>query len=224
MSCGLDYGETVATLLVDGLTALGFHLVARHAEDFVGWTVHLSEPPFDFFLTGNGRDGSVVGRAFGNDGDLDDGGLLICQSKRPGEDLEESTIAIEGSSFFGFVETWYEEEERAARFFVEGGQRAFLVSLPGGDREWVAGREAEQVFELPHLDDVSFLADRVFVFHCGCDREKITQHLVARYGETPEALFGSERHVEVHCPRCGVKYSVTPEDYERWRGPGASPR
>ena len=225
MTCGLDESETAMGFLESGVTALAFHLAVRPPEEFVAWTAGFGNPPVESFLTANGREGSVVGRASESE-EKDDyfGSFFTCQAKQPDEDLEDDTIFFDDppTDFYEVLEQHYlESYERRARFFARGDERAFLVSLPGADGAWIDDFGDEAAFLLPDRDDVEFVEDRVVVFHCGCDREKIIQHLVANYGDNPDAFFGSQKAAAVQCPRCGVLYEVAPEDYERWRTPNS---
>jgi hypothetical protein len=116
---------------------------------------------------------------------------------------------------------------RPARLVSGGVETAFLVSLPGGDLGWIGAVDPAEVRQLSSDGDVRFLAGHAEGFHCGCDHRKVVEHPAASYRGAPQVLFGEARGVSVPCPRCGVRYTVSYEEYEeheahdRWRSQGA---
>ncbi len=218
LACGIEYEPLVRTLLVDGLTALGFHLATRPADESVGWTVTLPGESLNLFFTGHAGDGTVVGRAFTEGVEPRDESLFFAQVKRGRQEARTSTVPVNGLDLYDAVEHfWEQSEQKVARFFHDTGTSAFLTSLPEGDDDWIRAVDVEEVFALSGSDGVRFLAERPVVFRCGCDKAVVTRVLVAAYGDAVDDLFARDESVRVECPRCGAGYTVARGEYDEAR-------
>jgi molecular chaperone Hsp33 len=61
---------------------------------------------------------------------------------------------------------------------------------------------------------VAPIESRAFRWHCGCSHRKILDILSSPMRADAEALFGGEERIQVNCPRCAAKYTVTREAME----------
>jgi hypothetical protein len=72
-----------ATMMREGLAALGLHLVTRPNDESVGVTINLHSPALNLFFTGDAGAVTVTGRAFHDDVQTADSSRLFVQSVRP---------------------------------------------------------------------------------------------------------------------------------------------
>ena len=218
VSQGLDYDPFTRQLLIDGLSALGLHLATRPVDEYVGWTVQIRQPLMNLFFTGDARTGALVGRAFTDPEDVAarDESVFFSQSKREFGDPQLSSVAVTGVDLYGVVEQFYEKsEQKLARFFPRDAIAGFIVALPDVDANWLRAVSPEEAFDLARRPRVEHLADRYFRFRCGCDSDKVAGILVGAYGQALDELFGDSDEVEVECPRCASRVSVSRRGYER---------
>lgn len=216
LSQGVQHDAFTRHVLADGLTALGLHLSSRPPDEYVGWTVSIQKPLMNLFFTGSLDSGCIVGRAFLEGVEPRQDNTFISQTNRGFGDAQLSSVSVQSVDLFEMVEEFYRQsEQKEARYFHEEPAVALLVALPGADLEWIGSVGTREVFSLPGSAQVEHLATRHLSFRCGCDRNKIAGILVGAYGASPETLFSQDAEIEVECPRCAGKITVTREEYDR---------
>jgi molecular chaperone Hsp33 len=173
----------------------------------------------NLFFTGDFDAGTVIGRAFLEGIEPRPENVLISQLRTSHGEVRTSSVSVRGIDIFAMVERYYaQSEQRLARFLHLESRAVLILGLPHADVRWIRSLQPEAAFRLPRRRSVKLLARRRILLRCGCDREKIAGVLVGVYGPAPEALFSQDSSVEVDCPRCGARLTVTRTDYERaWR-------
>jgi molecular chaperone Hsp33 len=58
------------------------------------------------------------------------------------------------------------------------------------------------------------LERRVYRWHCGCNQDRIMEVLAPAMRQDPQALFENDERIEVRCPRCAARYTITREAME----------
>jgi molecular chaperone Hsp33 len=58
------------------------------------------------------------------------------------------------------------------------------------------------------------LERRIYRWHCGCNQDRMMEVLTPTMKQDPEALFGDEPKLEIRCPRCGSRHTITREALE----------
>jgi molecular chaperone Hsp33 len=209
------------TMMREGLAALGLHLAARPVDETVGVTINVQTPPLNLFLTGDGEDQVLTGRAFTEAVAAADTGRMFVQSYRPGRGQIQSTIEIRGLDVLGMFEAYYgQSEQYPARFLELDADRYGMVqALPDGGRERVAALDdasARALFTQP----LKLIEVKSLRFRCGCTPEKIVKALREIFAGRDEELFQGEPAVEAFCPRCGARWWIERAQYDG--GPGAA--
>ncbi len=203
-------------MMREGLAALTLHLATRPPTETAGVTLNVKEPPLNLFLTGDAGESSVAGRIFTEDVRTAETGRLFVQTFRPGTGPVQSTIDVDGLDVLGIFEDYYaRSEQHSARFFdLEDDRYIMLLALPDAGEGRLESMSREDAVAL--LDSgLQDLEERTFRFHCGCNPEKIVAALRQIFTADPEELFRGDPEVEAFCPRCGARWHVTREEFDR---------
>jgi len=217
LSNGLDYDPFVHQVLVDALMALGLHLASRPADEYAGWTISLQQPRLNLFCTGSSQDEAVVGRAFIDEQDVREraSNLFVVQSRRPGTELHESYVDVEGVDVFAMAEAYYaRSEQKLVRYVFAPGLTAMVQALPDVDVAWFQNLDGAEVQALRSSKEVEPWTTRRFAFRCGCDRKRIIGTVRSSFGSALDELFGGAPTIDVGCPRCGAQLTISRKECE----------
>ena len=211
----LDSDGLTLALMREGLAAAALHMVTRPLDETFGVTVNIHTPPLNLFLAGDAWEATLTGRAFVEGVRTSESGRFFVQSRRRRSEPVQSAIDVEGLDVLGMFEDYYRRsEQNPARFFDLDRDRFLQVlALPGGSKSLIEGMEREEARSLVR-PGAELLGERSVQFSCGCNLEKI---LVALHGmfDDPEELFQGDDRVEVNCPRCGARWTVTRDAFEK---------
>lgn len=199
----------LSTMMHQGLAAAALHLSSRPTDEFTGWTLTISQPQLCLFVTGDAASQRVTGRTLTDGIKPTEQSRLSVQSQRPGEDVIQTAIDVEGLDVLVFFQEYYRKSlQYPARFFeYDDGVFAMVLALPRADIDWLNGLDRDSAalhMEEEHRD----LDVRMFSFDCGCDAEKIADVTRGIFEEDPESLFKGEDEVELQCPRCGHRWML----------------
>ncbi len=207
-------------MLHDALAAMSLYAVSRPRFENFAWTVSLTEPKMNLFVSGSRENDTVVGRVFTENVKDRENGLFHAQSLRPNSEVQNSNIEVEGLDVFSWVEKYCRlSDQNEIRFFTEQeSSRGILLSpLVKREEPWMEKLEADSIFKL--LDDAEAqdplqfglkpLTRHKLSFNCGCHLKRILNLVVPLFREAIDDLFQGEESVEVECPRCAAQYSVT---------------
>jgi molecular chaperone Hsp33 len=202
-------------MMHQGLAGAALQLAFRVPEESTAWTVNVSRPPANLFVTGGGLHQGICGRYF-DDGVEDTGfNRLFVQRSHPQKELQRSAVRVEGLDVLEIFEQFFRESEQGSARFVEldATRFAMVLGLPGADPGWVAGLDTAAVREL--LDTSRELDTREFVLHCGCNPDRVAGTLARMFADQADEFFRGEAVVEALCPRCGARHLLDRKTFDR---------
>lgn len=200
------------------LSAFTLHLASRPWNELTAWTINFQDPLVNLFLAGDNQAGTVTGRVFDENVKEGPENLFYADVVRGSQPSRRSAVSFTGSDPIAAAEAFYRQsEQRAARFFVLGEEELALVSEhPDCDLAWFEGLTADTVRDLEKTETLSLLERRIYRWHCGCNQQRMMEVLAPVMKQDPEGLFGDDPKVEMRCPRCGARHTVTRESLEAY--------
>ncbi|MCK4303682.1 MAG: Hsp33 family molecular chaperone HslO, partial [Candidatus Eisenbacteria sp.] len=201
-------------MMKQGLASAGLHLTCRPRDENAAWTLNLSEPPLNIFITADAGEGKVVGRHFTEQVKTVDHSRLFVQTVRRTGEPHLSSIPVKGFDLLGIFEQYYEQSEQATARFFELGSDEFmmLMALPEVDDPWLKAISKEESLRLLDDPEVQLIETRPVIFGCTCNRERIVGVLRAMFQGKEDELFCGKPETEARCPRCGRAYSISCAD------------
>jgi hypothetical protein len=198
------------------LAGFVLHSVSRPWNEMTAWTMNFQDPRVNLFLTGDNETGGVAGRVFAENVRELPENLLYADVVRGKEAKRRSTINFTGADPLVAVEKFYEQsEQRLGRFFQTGEEEfTFVIEHPDCDRAWLSGLTVEQVKAIETTETLSLLESRVVKWSCGCNQRRMLEVLAPAMRADATELFGGEEKIEIRCPRCAARYTVTREAME----------
>jgi molecular chaperone Hsp33 len=198
------------------LAAFVLHCASRPRNELTAWTINFQQPLLNVFLIGDNETGAVAGRVFEEGVKELPENLFFADVVRIGYPKRRSTVSFQGDDPVGAAEKFYlQSEQRLARYFQLGEESwAMVTEHPDCDLPWLRGLTTEAVQQLDEKETLVPIEQRVYRWHCGCNQERMLEVLAPTMRQDPEALFGDGQKVEIRCPRCGARYSITRETLE----------
>lgn len=89
-----------------------------------------------------------------------------------------------------------------------------VTEHPDCDLTWLKALTVEGARELATKESLGFLEKRVCRWHCGCNQAKLMEVLAPTMRSDPGALFGDDEKIEIRCPRCAARHTITRETME----------
>ncbi|HEY5551913.1 MAG TPA: Hsp33 family molecular chaperone HslO, partial [Opitutaceae bacterium] len=86
------------------------------------------------------------------------------------------------------------------------------------DMPWFQSLTAEAIARVGETETVVPMERRMFRWKCGCNERKILEVLAPLMKQDPDGLFGGAGEVQVNCPRCAARYTVTRAALEAFVG------
>lgn len=125
-------------------------------------------------------------------------------------------VSFAGADPIAAVEKFYaQSEQRPARYFQLGEEEfAMVTEHPDCDTAWFQALTPEAVATLDRTETLSLLERRIQRWHCGCNQGRMLEVLLPAMKADPEGLFGDEPKIEIRCPRCAARHTVTREAME----------
>ena len=114
------------------------------------------------------------------------------------------------------VEAFYKQsEQRGARFFQLGEESfAMMSEHPDCDMDWFNALTSEAVGKVHEAESTNLMEKRIQRWDCGCNQKRMLQVLAPAYQGDGESLFGDDQKIEIRCPRCSARHTVTREALE----------
>ena len=198
------------------LAAFVLHCASRPWNELTAWTINFQQPPMNLFLTGDNQTGAVAGRVFEENVKELPENLFYADVVRGGQPKRRSAVAFTGGDPLAAVEEFYKQsEQRLGRFFQLGEEEFALVTEhPDCDLAWLRALTAEQVADLKTTETLALLERRIVRWHCGCNQPRMMEVLAPTMRQDPDELFGDEPKLEIRCPRCGARHTITREAME----------
>jgi len=203
------------------LAAFVLHTATRPWNELTAWTINFQDPLVNVFLTGDNDTGAVTGRVFDENVKVLPENLFYADIVRGGQ-KRRSTVSFAGADPLAAVEAFYaQSEQRMLRAFALGGDEfAFAIEHPDCDLPWLRGLTPERLAELDREETVVLMERRIVRWHCGCNQPRMLQVLAPSFRADPEELFGGDEKLEIRCPRCGARHTVTREALEAYVATG----
>lgn len=207
-----------AVMMHQALAGAALQLSFRVLEEQTAWTLNVHKPPLNLFVAGGGPSSGLVGRYFTEDVATIGESRLFVQRSHPQREATRSVLSVEGLDVFGMAEQYYRKSEQLPARLVElsSTEMAMVLALPGIDEDWLSGLDGAAIRDLAETSEES-VEERTFQFHCGCDGQRMVNALVKMFGDAPEEIFEDEDGIETRCPRCGARWWIDRESFDRAR-------
>lgn len=198
------------------LAAFTLHCCSRPWNEMTAWTINFQQPLVNLFLTGDNDTGAITGRVFDENVKELPENLFYSDVVRGNQPKRRSTVTFEGNDPIPAVEKFYtQSEQRAARYFQLAEEEfAMVTEHPDCDLAWFNQLTTEQLRTLDQTETLVLLERRIYRWHCGCNQQRMMEVLAPTMRQDPEALFGDDPKLEIRCPRCGARHTITREALE----------
>lgn len=205
------------------LAAFTLHCASRPWNEMTAWTINFQKPLVNLFLTGDNGTGAVTGRVFDENVKEGPENLFYADVVRGTQPKRRSAVTFTGADPLPAVEAFYQQsEQRAARYFQLGEEDFALVTEhPDCDLAWFNGLTPESMRSLDQHETLALMERRIYRWHCGCNQDRMMEVLTPTMKHDPEALFGGDPKLEIRCPRCGARHTITREALEAFVGRNA---
>ena len=214
---GLKYPPEQEALLRRGLIAFTLHCAARPRHEHLAWTISLQQPPLNLFYAGDNEDCHVIGRLFTENVREAEKNVFYSELvPKRGIEKRRSVINFEGTDLYRAAETYYAvSEQRPARYFELGEDNcALLLSHPDCDDAWLNQITSAGVGDLARQETLTRVETRTYLWYCGCNQQKILGALAPMARANLRDLFGESETIQVQCPRCAARHTLTRETME----------
>lgn len=208
----LDLDPSHARMFEDALAAFVLHLAGQPRNRHMSWTINIGKPPVNLFLGGSTYDGTATGRLFTENVAEFATGQFYQEAYAAGKGPFRSHATFTGDDVLDAVAQYYaSSEQRPARIFHLGGCKfAMAHAHPDYDEGWFTSLTTEQVADIAAKEELGKIETRAFGWLCGCETPvRLLGALTPAYKANPSGMFGDADCVEVRCPRCAARHSVT---------------
>ena len=198
------------------MVAFVLHCASRPRNELTAWTINFQEPRVNLFLTGDNELGTVTGRIFSENVKELPENIFYADVVRGRGEKRRSAVTFTGADPIAAVEKFYaQSEQRLARFFEVGKEVwAMVTEHPDCDRAWLQTLTSDGARDLAKTESLGFLEKRVCRWHCGCNQPKLMEVLAPAMRNDPAALFHDDAKIEIRCPRCAARHTITREAME----------
>ncbi len=198
------------------LAAFTLHCGSRPWNEMTAWTVNFQEPLVNLFLTGDNDTGAVTGRVFDENVKVGPENLFFSDVVRGNQPKRRSMVTFDGNDPIAAVEKFYSQsEQRGARYFQIAEEEWVLVTEhPDCDLDWFNRLTADSLRTLDQTETLVLLERRIHRWHCGCNQDRMMEVLAPTMKHDPDGLFGDDAKIEIRCPRCAARHTVTREAME----------
>lgn len=215
---GLKPSAEHAAMFKRALVGFVLHSASRPWNEMTAWTINFQQPLVNLFLTGDNETGAVTGRIFDENVKVMPENLFFSDVVRGRGEKRRSSVTFSGSDPLVAIETFYRQsEQRGARYFqLEEESFAMVTEHPDIDRAWFDALTVEQVKAVHETESLGLLERRIQRWHCGCNQQRMLQVLAPAFKTDAEALFAGDPKIEIRCPRCCARHTVTREALEAY--------
>lgn len=198
------------------LAGFTLHCASRPWNELTAWTINFQAPLVNLFLTGDNETGAVTGRVFDENVKELPENLFFADVVRGHQPKRRSTVSFAGDDPLTAVQGFYtQSEQRGARYFQLGEEEfALLTEHPDCNLPWFQGLTTDAVRQLEQTETLTLMERRIYRWHCGCNQQRMMEVLAPTMREEPEALFGPDPALEIRCPRCASRHTITREAME----------
>ncbi|EIP97456.1 disulfide bond chaperone [Opitutaceae bacterium TAV1] len=212
----LHPAEKIDAMFKRALAGFVLHCASRPWNEMTAWTINFQSPLVNLFLTGDNETGAVTGRAFTEDVKVLPENLFYADVVRGRQPRRRSTVSFRGEDPLVAAEAFYaQSEQRPARFFqLDEEEFALVGEHPDCDAAWFADLTPERVRDLAQTETVAPLERRIYRWHCGCNQRRMMEVLDPVMRSDPDSLFGDAETIQMQCPRCAARHTITREAME----------
>lgn len=198
------------------LAAFTLHCASRPRNELTAWTINFQEPRVNLFLTGDNETGAIAGRVFDENVRELPENVFYCDVVRNRQPKRRSAVTFTGADPIAAAEKFYSQsEQRTARYFQLAEEEwAMATEHPDCDLAWLNAVTADEVKTLDKTETLVLLERRVYRWHCGCNQARMMEVLAPTMKQDPQALFEGDEKIEIRCPRCGARHTITREALE----------
>jgi molecular chaperone Hsp33 len=198
--------------LKSALAVVALYAATRPRDETLAWTLHFESQGINVFVAAENRSCHLVGRVFGKNVRSVGSDVLHAEVAGGSGERRRSSVQFTGDVLAAAREFYSRSEQRPAKFFAMGGDAfAALFGQPDCDEEWLAGADTGDVAALLSDQSIAPLEVRHYAFCCGCTPEKIAGAIAGALSGRLDEIFGGDRHINVDCPRCGVRHELPRE-------------
>lgn len=208
--------EAHAEMFKRALAAFVLHCATRPWKEMTAWTINFQRPLVNLFLTADNETGAVAGRVLADNVRELSANVFYADVVRSGQPPRRSAVNFEGADPLLAAAAFYEQSEQRGVRFLEPGEEEFalLIEHPDCDTAWLRDLTPEAFLRLDETETVVPMERRVYRWHCGCNQARMMDVLAPVMRSDPEGLFGGEETVQIHCPRCAARHTLTREALE----------
>jgi molecular chaperone Hsp33 len=198
------------------IAAFTLHCASRPWNELIAWTINFQQPLVNLFLTGDNETGAITGRVFDENVKEGPENLFFADVVRAQQPKRRSAVTFEGRDPITAVETFYaQSEQRGAKYFQLAEEDfALAVEHPDCDMAWFSALTPELIKKLDESETLALMERRIYRWHCGCNQQRMMEVLAPSMKQDPEALFADDPKLEIRCPRCGARHTITREALE----------
>jgi molecular chaperone Hsp33 len=198
------------------LAAFTLHCASRPWNEMIAWTINVQQPLVNLFLTGDNDTGAITGRVFDENVKEGPENLFFSDVVRGQQPKRRSAVTFTGADPILAVEKFYSQsEQRRARYFQLAEEDfAMVTEHPDCDLAWLEALTVDQVRKLDETETLALMERRIYRWHCGCNQQRMMEVLAPSMKQDPNELFGDEPKLEIRCPRCGARHTITREALE----------
>lgn len=208
--------EAHAALFKRALAGFVLHGATRPWREMTAWTMNFQDPRVNLFLTADNETGAVTGRVFAEHVKELPCNIFYSDVVKPGQPTRRSAVNFEGADPLVAAMAMYAQSEQRPARFLQLGEEEFvlLTEHPDCDTAWMQGLTAAAFAKLEEAEAVVPMEKRVYRWHCGCNQGRMMEVLAPVMRSDAEGLFGGGETVQVQCPRCAAKHTLTREALE----------
>jgi molecular chaperone Hsp33 len=198
------------------LAAFTLHCASRPWRELTAWTLNFQQPLVNLFLTGDNETGAITGRVFTEDVREAEENIFYADVVKPRQPKRRSAVSFTGADPLIAVAAFYaQSEQRPARVFQLGEEEFALVcEHPDADSAWFQALTTDSVRALETAETLAPMERRIYRWHCGCNQERMMEVLAPAMKQDADGLFGEEETLEIRCPRCAARHTITREALE----------
>lgn len=221
-----DNGVKIApehdALFKRALAGFVLHCASQPWNVITAWTINFQQPLVNLFLAGDNETGGITGRVFDENVKVMPENLFFADVVRGRGEKRRSSVSFEGADPLVAVEAFYKQsEQRGARFFQLGEESfAMMSEHPDCDMEWFNALTNDAVGKIHESESTNLMEKRIQRWDCGCNQKRMLQVLAPAYQGDGNALFGDDQKIEIRCPRCSARHTVTREALEAFVSAG----
>ena len=209
---GMELKDGTDEILKSALAVVALYAATRPRDETLAWTLHFETEGINVFVAAENRSCHLVGRVFGENVRSVGGDVLHAEIAGGKGERRRSSVQFAGGVLAAAEEFYSRSEQRTAKFFALGGDVfAALFAQPDCDTEWLEAAGETEVKSLLSVESRASLEVRHYAFCCGCTPEKIAGAIAGALSGKLEEIFGGDRHINVDCPRCGIRHELPRE-------------